>query len=331
MADVLRVIDFGKVGALRSQTLWHAIAYGVSEGEPPTLSFMEPVEPYVSIGFHRSVDELDPDVCGPGKLPVFRRMVGGGPVYIDRGQLFFQVTVPAADAGIRRAETLRRLLEPAVAAFNDVGIAARLDRRNEVVVGDRKICGHAGGQIGSAVIVVGNVIASFDHEAAASIVRVPAAEAREEFRRQMTRFVMPTPADFGAFVAAATRRYAAAFDLPAAEGDLGPGERTHLDRLDRLFVDPEWVSGARIRRDRCWRAKVKSGVWVGYGERNGRRLTVTFTEGDVRCLRVDGEPREPVPGDDATRVPYEDVLEALEQRDGELAALLSEIAATPPR
>ena len=42
MLDLLRVIDFGRVTPLRSQTLWHAVAYGVSDGAPPTLSFTRP-------------------------------------------------------------------------------------------------------------------------------------------------------------------------------------------------------------------------------------------------------------------------------------------------
>ena len=47
MSDVLRVIDFGRVTPLRSQTLWHAVAYGVSAGQPATLSFARPSGPYV--------------------------------------------------------------------------------------------------------------------------------------------------------------------------------------------------------------------------------------------------------------------------------------------
>ncbi len=280
----LRVIDFGTVTPLRSQTLWHAIASGVSAGGPPTLAFCRPGGRYVSIGFHRSIDELDPEMCGPTGLAVFRRMVGGGPVYIDPGQLFFQMVVPADWATARRGETIRRLLEPAVAAFRDVGIPASFD--DEIVLGDRKICGHAGGQIGGALVAVGNVIDSFDHAAAASIVRAPAPEARDEYLRQMRRFVAATPTDFDAFVAAATHRYADAFALDPFPGDLDATERRELDRLDRLFVDPEWVGGVEGRRRPWWRVKVTSKVWVTHARIDALRVTAAFREGRVRSVRV---------------------------------------------
>jgi len=323
----LRIIDFGEVDGLRSQTLWHALAYGVSEGSPPTLSFMEPTEPYVSIGYHRSAAELDPEVCGAEGLPVYRRMVGGGPVYIDRGQLFFQVIVPATTVEARRGDAIRRLLSPAVAAFNDVGIEASLDRGNEVVLGDRKICGHAAGQIGNAVVVVGNVIDSFNHTAAASIVKAPSVEARREFLTLMRRFVSPTPTDFAAFIAAARKRYSAALDLVAVDGHLTPGEEEHLARLDRLFVDPVWVHGVHRPSERWWRAKVKSGVWVAHAKRNGTGLMVALEGERVRSLRVGSEElTELIAGSET--VP--EAVRILGERDSELAELLSEIASRPP-
>ena len=58
MADSLRVIDFGVSSPLRSQTLWHAVAYGVSAGAPATVSFTRPAAPYVCLGYHGALDEV---------------------------------------------------------------------------------------------------------------------------------------------------------------------------------------------------------------------------------------------------------------------------------
>src|ERR1039458_2970626 len=103
----MRVIDFGRSSPLRSQTLWHAIGYGVSAGAPVTLSFTRPAAPYVCVGYHRGIDEVDHDYCRENGLPVFRRMVGGGPVYLDAGQLFFQICLPARAVPAARAKALR--------------------------------------------------------------------------------------------------------------------------------------------------------------------------------------------------------------------------------
>jgi lipoate-protein ligase A len=282
--STLRVIDFGRVSGLRSQTLWHAIAHGVSSGAPPTLSFMQPGDPYVSIGYHRSINELNPE----NELPVYRRMVGGGPVYVDDGQYFFQIVVPLAMAPARRDDAIRTLLEPAVEAFNDVGIAATLDARNEVVLGDRKICGHAAGQISGSVVVVGNLITRFDHGAAASIVRAPSEVAREEFLSQMKRYVLATPADPGLFLQAAGPRYGEKLGLGAEPGTLADEEQAQLNIFDTLFVDPEWVDASPARGNGMWRAKVKSGVWVGSAASNGHRVTASFHDGEIKKVRVEG-------------------------------------------
>ncbi len=280
----LRTIDFGRVSALRSQTLWHAIAGGVSGGAPPTLSFMQPDEAYVSIGFHRSIHELNP----ANRLPVFRRMVGGGPVYIDDGQHFFQIVVPVSMAPPKRGEAIRSLLQPAVEAFNDVGIPASLDASNEVVVGDRKICGHAAGQVEQAVVVVGNLINSFDHDAAAAIVKTPSPAAHSEFLDQMRRYVTATPADPELFFGALARRYGHSLGLAPESGRLTADEVEHLSDFDRRFADPEWLEGRDRPESPIWRAKVKSGVWVGSAASNGHRVTATFHGTEVVGVRLEG-------------------------------------------
>jgi lipoate-protein ligase A len=243
MQETLRVIDFGEVSPLRSQTLWHAIAHGVSAGSPPTLSFCRPSHPYVSIGFHRRLDELDLDWCRREGLAVFRRMVGGGPVYLDREQHFFQISVPETMTKGTRPQTIRALLSPAVEAFRAVGVDAHLDRHSEISVGTAKICGHAAGQIGSAVVVVGNLITGFDHAAAARIIATPTRRAADEYLALMRRYVMATPADPERFRQQAVRSYGLALGLAPLPGDLTEHESDRLAELDRRFVDQDWLEG----------------------------------------------------------------------------------------
>lgn len=299
----LRVIDFGRVSALRSQTLWHAIAYGVSEGAPPTLSFMTPATPYVSIGLHVNIDAVDVNACKRAGLPVFRRMVGGGPVYLDDDQLFFQITLPDSMAPAMRSRAVRVLLNPVVAAFQQIGIDAELDDANEIVVGDRKICGHAAGQIGSAVVVVGNLITGFNHDAAASIASTPNRAAAGMFRQMLERYVTAVDADPRAFMEAAVATYTEALSSlqgeqagdvsyvrgrpPFGEPDAGdplasltPYELKKLEELDRKLADPTFIRGESRRTRAPWRIKVKSGVWV-YGHANESATAVLGLVDDV--------------------------------------------------
>ncbi len=285
-AEGLRVIDFGSVSPLRSQTLWHAVANGVSNGSPPTLSFCRPRSPYVCIGYHRRLDEVDTEWCEGQDLPVYRRMVGGGPVYLDAGQLFFQITVPMRDVPPARPKALRMLLEPAVEAFRASGIEARLDDSLEITVGDRKVCGYGAGQIGEAAIVVGNLIQSFDHRAAASILRIPTEPARAEFARLIERYVAATPADASKFRTAAVQAYSHALGREAEPGELAADERAKLAELDREFVDPAWVRGPSRPIPAAWQAKVKAGVWVFAASEDGTELTLGLDGTRVLSARV---------------------------------------------
>ena len=87
----IRLLDLGTVSALRSQTVYHAVAHAMTEDTPDTIILVSPAEPYVCIGYHQELEkEVDLDYCRAHGLPVYRREVGGGAVYLDDGQLFAQ-------------------------------------------------------------------------------------------------------------------------------------------------------------------------------------------------------------------------------------------------
>ncbi len=274
----LRVCDFGRVSARRSQTLWHALAHGVSAGAPPTLSFMRPARPYVGLGYHRPAAEVDLDWCREAGLPVYRRKAGGGVVYLDDAQLFFQITVPATSLPPARGVALRHLLAPAVTAWRAAGIDAWLDPAGEVVVGDgsalgSKVCGHAAAQIGDAVVVVGNLIERFDHDAAARVLALP-PDARAEAARLMRRFVAATPADAATFQSAAVTAYGEALGLEPVPGTMTGDERIHLAHLDTRFATARWLAGPVAGRPlpAARTVKIRAGVFVVTAEAAAARL-----------------------------------------------------------
>lgn len=292
MPEPLRVIDFGETTPLRSQTLWHAVAHGVDRGEPPTLSFVRTVSPYVSIGFHRSLEELDQATCQRHGWPVLRRQVGGGPVYMDRHQLCFQISVPAQRLPRSRPKAVQALLEPAIEAFRAAGLDARLDSSPEVVVGDRKVCGHAAAQIGTAVVLVGNLIEHFDHRAAASILKAPDATETEETWRLMRRYVAFEPGgptvDARAFTDSAIAAYARALGATPVSGRLAHHELDDLSRLDRRFEDPSWLAAGRQPGRPVWRAKITNRVWRYFSGSSERRVGLSVVDGQIRRARVEG-------------------------------------------
>ena len=281
----LRVIDFGRVSALRSQTLWHALAYGVSAGGPPTLSFMRPARPYVGLGYHRRLEEADIAACREAGLPVFRRMVGGGVVYLDEHQQFFQICLPVKDVPRSREQALRRLLSPAVVAFRAAGVPAELDDDLEIVVGEAKICGHGAAQIDDAVVVVGNLIERFDHAAAARILALPDG-VRDEVVRLMEKFVAATPADSAAFRSAAVTAYGEALGLEPVGGRMSDWERERLHEIDGRFLSQSWLRGPERPDPRCSQVKVRAGVFVISAEHGQSRAVASVVGGRIERATV---------------------------------------------
>jgi len=165
-----------------------------------------------------------------------------------------------------RTQSIRALLAPAVEAFRSVGIDAHLDEHSEISVGTAKICGHAAGQIGSAVVVVGNLITSFDHQAAARIIATPTPTVAEAYLRLMREYVKATPADPEAFRAAAAEAYASELGLVPEPGIMTKLELLRLEEIDEQFQEPEWLEGSP--------APVPTSVKV----RAGINLSLTRTE-----------------------------------------------------
>ena len=170
----LRVIDFGRVSALRSQTLWHALAYGVSGGGAAHAVVHAPVA-----ALRRA--RLPPAHGGgrPRRLRRKRACRSSAGWWAAESSTSTSTSSSSRSAcrsprfpgrGKRRsAGCSSRRWPPSGRA----GVPAELDDDGEIVVGEAKICGHGAAQIDDAVVVVGNLIERFDHAAAARVLALP--------------------------------------------------------------------------------------------------------------------------------------------------------------
>lgn len=265
-ATGLRVIDAGCVPPARSQSLWHGIASAMRPTDRPVLSFCRPSGAYVCIGLHRRLSELDLVACSEMGLPVFRRQIGGGPVYCDSDQLFFQVTLPARSAPASVELLYKDLLEPAAHALRTLGLDARLECVNEIVVEDRKLSGTGAGRIGAAVTVVGNVIFRFPHDRMARVLALPDG-ARAEFLRLMRRYVSSLEAE-GASVtvqeatASLVDAFAHALGVRPMSDEPTTAEVRAMQLWERRFARDGWLRGPEPRPSAVRTVKVRAGVWL---------------------------------------------------------------------
>jgi lipoate-protein ligase A len=229
---------------------------------------------------HRDITEVDSGYCSAFGLPVYRRMVGGGPVYLDPGQLFFQLILPAARVVARRAQVLAELLEPAARVLRSLGVAATVDRYGEITVGGAKVCGHGAGQLRDGVAVVGNLITAFDHQRAARVLHLE-TDTRAEVERLMRRYVAATPVDAQEWKALMVEQYAVHFGEAPRAGRPTVAELDELRVVDARLGNAEFVAGQARPRGSVRTVKVRAGVWVHDWRSEGQRLVLAVADGVV--------------------------------------------------
>jgi lipoate-protein ligase A len=173
-----------KVSWQHSQALYHAAAYLNKEA----LFILRPATPYVSIGFHQdAVQEVDLDFTRENDIPVFRREVGGGAVYLDSGQLFYQLIVHKERTEIpeNKIELYRRFLIPVVETYREFGVDAEYKPVNDILANGRKISGNGAAEINDMVVIVGNFILDFNYEMMSKCLRVPNEKFRDKLYKTL--------------------------------------------------------------------------------------------------------------------------------------------------
>jgi lipoate-protein ligase A len=263
----MRVFDLGRVPWLDSQLLYHAMPRVDVEG----LVILAPAEPYVCIGRHQDpAQEIDIEACRQRGIPVFRREVGGGAVYLDGAQVFFQLVLrrdsPAA-AGDKEA-LYRRLLEPVAAAYGDLGVPARYRPVNDVVTTDgRKVSGTGAAEIGDFIVLVGNLIEDFDYDTMARVLRVPDEKFRDKVHRSMRENLTTLRRETGRsfrweeMAGAMVRRFAEVLG-PLDPAALPPEVKAEAARLAPVLTGSEWFARAGRRTSAEREVRISGDVQV---------------------------------------------------------------------
>jgi len=177
----LRHVDW-----LDSQLIYHVLPRLGQEG----LIILAPSSPYVCIGYHQNLEqEVDLDYCQAHHIPVFRREVGGGAVFLDGNQIFYQLVLHKNHplAGGSKADYYQRMLQPVVDTYQELGIDARFRPVNDIITAEgRKIAGTGAAEIKDHIILVGNLIADFDYETMTKVLKVPDEKFRDKLFKSLT-------------------------------------------------------------------------------------------------------------------------------------------------
>ncbi len=249
-----------------SQALYHAAAHLGREA----LFVLRPDTPYVCLGYHQDAQaEIDLDFAKGAGIPVFRREVGGGAVYLDGAQLFFQLIVRRDRPGVppHIAGFYARFLGPVVNTFRDFGVPAEYKPVNDIVANGRKISGTGAAQVDDMVVLVGNFIIDFDYTMMARVLRVPDEKFRDKIYKTLSENLTTIRRETGSAPANADLAEALARHYTALLGPLVPRplDEALIAKANELFEEmnrPAYLLANDRRRPDAARVKISEGVYV---------------------------------------------------------------------
>jgi lipoate-protein ligase A len=249
-----------------SQALYHAAAHLGREA----LIVLRPATPYICIGYHQDArQEIDLDFARQNQIPVFRREVGGGAVYLDGQQLFFQLVIrrdhPQVPENI--GEFYKKYLQPVIDTFRRFGVPAEYRPVNDIVSNGRKISGTGAAQVEDMLILVGNFIQDFNYEMMSKCLRVPDEKFRDKVHKTMVENLTTFLRETGTIPANANlaAELAKRYELLLGELQPRPLDGELIQKADEVFAamnTPEWLLANDRRRPDSKQLKISEGVFI---------------------------------------------------------------------
>ena len=294
----IRLLDLHEVSPLRSQTMYHAAAYALTPETPDTIILISSNQPYVCIGYHQDLEkEVDVETCRARGLPILRREVGGGAVYLDDGQVFTQWIFHRDHLPRDLAERFALYIRPLVETYQALGVNAYHRPINDIHVGGKKIGGTGAAQMGIAEAVVGSLMFTFDKATMARVLKVSSEKMRDKIFESLEQYMTTMTEQLGQrpsrqpVVDSYLQKCEAALGAEIVAGQWTDAEEAIARELDARFLSDEWLyqkgglrqSGVKIHED----VRIVEAAFKAPG--GLIRVTARLREGRIDDLSISGD------------------------------------------
>jgi lipoate-protein ligase A len=144
---------------------------------PDTIRFLR-FPPTALLGRHQDLShEINLDYCAENGIGTVRRITGGGAIYLDEGQLGWELVFHRKSLGITKLPCLaREICNAAAAGLGELGVNAKFRPRNDIEVDGRKISGTGGFFDGEVLIYQGTVLVDMNPAKMVKALNIPAAK-----------------------------------------------------------------------------------------------------------------------------------------------------------
>jgi lipoate-protein ligase A len=225
--------------------------------------------PYACIGFAQDLDrELDIEYCKKNEISYFRRETGGGTVYLDSDQLFYQLI-------IRRNNPLtpwypesffKRFLAPVVSSLERLGMYAKFVPISDLLVNGKKISGNGGGEIGDCKVLIGNLLLDFDFKKMAAIINAPNKDFQERYYQSMLKNMTTIKNQMGFIppIEEIKKLIVSEFEKvlgPLTSSELDVNIYESMRKLGKEFNSESWLF-QKVPKEKGKELKIREGVFL---------------------------------------------------------------------
>ncbi len=170
----VRVIDTGVRSGRENVAFDQALIEAHNAGRvPETIRFLR-FRPAALVGLHQMLShEVRLEYCARHGIEVGRRITGGGGLYLDEGQVCWELALERSRLPGDLAAVAARVCSAAAAGLRRLGVAAQFRPRNDIEVHGRKLCGTGGVVDGRTLFYQGTLLVEFDPQRMIEALRVP--------------------------------------------------------------------------------------------------------------------------------------------------------------
>jgi lipoate-protein ligase A len=187
----VRVIDTGLRRGRENVAFDQALIEAHNAGRSPdTVRFLR-FRPAALVGLHQMLShEVRLEYCARQGIEVGRRITGGGGLYLDEGQIGWELVLARGALGPDLAAAAARICSAAAVGLKRLGVAAEFRPRNDIEVDGRKLCGTGGVADGATLFFQGTLLIDFDPARMIDVLRIPVEKlARRDLEDARQRVV----------------------------------------------------------------------------------------------------------------------------------------------
>jgi len=214
-------------------------------GEPVMMIWQ--TEKCAMIGGNQIVEaEIDIGFAKRHGIQIVRRSSGGGTIYTDPGALLYTVIQPQrADCDSQEIARVH-VAGPVVAALNKMGVPAKIEGRNDILVDQKKVSGFAQYARSGRLCTHGSLLYDTDLEMLAGVLRADEEKIRSKalrsIRSRVTNIIgyMEPPCSLTEFLGLLKKHLLSDADVimyTLTEHDLAEID----DIYQKQYGDPDWT------------------------------------------------------------------------------------------